>query len=152
MEKVVRQTHSILYWLKRETDSQFAFWEEPIQVWAKNNGIIDETEATIPQQFDNIHLPEFTPKVAFSEIINERKYKPDELITITLRDLGSRFPLTQADYFLNSNFLGSIKQPPFLINFKLSDLETRSVTNELKVVIYDSVRNQTNLTTEILSE
>jgi 1A family penicillin-binding protein len=149
VEKVLQQTHSILYWLNRQSDSQFQFWEGPIRQWATGHGIIDETEAVIPQEFDNIHLPELAPLVAFSETTNGQSYRPDDKISVTLRDLGSRFPLAQADYFLNGGFLGSIKQAPFSISFKLSDSETIQATNELKAVIYDSVRNQTTLTANL---
>ena len=152
VEKVVRQTHSILYWLNRQSDPQFQFWEPPIRQWARSQGLADETEAVIPQEVDNVHLPELAPRVAFSETIDGQSYSPDSKISITLRDLGSRFPLAQADYFLNGEFLGSVKQAPFAINFKLSDSETIQTANELKVVVYDSVRNQTALTANLLNE
>lgn len=152
IEKVVRQVHSILYWLNRQSDPQFQFWEEPVRAWARNNGLVDETEAVIPQEFDNVHLPEFAPEIAFAGNFDEGKYGLDDQITVSLRDRRSHFPLTQADYFLNGEFLGSIKQSPFAITFKLDDVETKKPINELKVVVYDSVRNQTSLTAEIISE
>ncbi len=150
VEKVVRQIHSILYWLNRPNDPQFQFWEESVLAWARNNGITDETEAIIPSGSDNIHLPEFAPKISFVENFEGKKYGSNEQIAASLRDQGSRFPLTQADYFLNGEFLGSIKQAPFLITFKLTDFETTKPINELKVVVYDSVRNQTSLTANLL--
>ncbi|MFH1170846.1 MAG: transglycosylase domain-containing protein [Candidatus Vogelbacteria bacterium] len=152
VEKVVRQIHSILYWLNRQSDSQFQFWEPPIRQWAMRQGLVDETEVVIPQEVDNIHLPELAPRVAFSETIDGRSYSPDSKISVALRDLGSRFPLAQADYFLNGEFLGSVKQSPFAISFKLSDSEIIQTINELKVVVYDGVRNQTTLNQKLLNE
>jgi len=152
VEKVIRQVHSILYWLKRESDPQFPLWEVPVRMWAASQGYLDETEAMIPPQFDNVHVPEFTPRVTWLETIDGRRYRSTDQINISLRDLGSRFPLTQADYFLNNQFLGSVKQAPFSISLKLGDTESLSPTNpnnELKVVVYDSVRNQTNLTARL---
>ncbi len=152
VEKVVRQVHSILYWLNRESDPQFKFWEEPVRAWARSNGIIDETEAVIPTETDNVHLPEYAPEVSFEEDFDNKEYDLNDPITVSLRDRRSHFPLAQADYFLNDEFLGSVKHSPFTITFKLEDVETRKPINELKVVVYDNVRNQTSLTTEITSE
>ena len=152
VEKVFRQVHSILYWLKRESDPQFPLWETPVRQWAAQQGLYDETEAVIPTQLDNVHLPEFTPRVSFSEPIDGQSYQSETQINVSLNDSGSRFPLAQADYFLNNQFLGSIKQAPFLISFKLSDAQNTSQTNELKVIVYDSVRNQTSLTARLISE
>ena len=151
IEKVVRQVHSILYWLKRESDPQFSLWEKSVREWAATQGLVDETEAVIPTATDNVHIPEFTPRVVWAEAIDGRGYRVEDKINIGLRDLGSRFPLAQADYFLNDQFLGSVKQVPFAISFQLSDAMSTAPTNanELKVVVYDSVRNQTSLTANL---
>lgn len=146
VEKVVRQVHSILYWLNRQSDPQFKLWEKPIRDWAAQQGIYDETEQVIPTQFDNVHVPEFAPRASLSGVTEGQSFQPNDKINVSLADSGSRFPLAQADYFLNGEFLGSVKQTPFAISFKLSDSEITSASNELKVVIYDSVRNQTALT------
>ena len=153
VEKVVRQVHSILYWLNRQSDSQFTLWEKPIREWATQQGIYDETEAVIPTQFDNVHVPEFTPRVSLLGVTENQSFRPNEKINVSLTDTGSRFPLVQADYFLNNEFLGSVKQAPFSISFKIDDAISAPSNTfngyELKVIVYDSVRNQTSLTTHL---
>ena len=151
VEKVIRQVHSILYWLNRQADPQFALWDKPVREWAITQGYFDETEAVIPTLTDNVHLPELAPRVVLSGVTDGQSYQPNDKITVSLSDSGSRFPLVQADYFLNNEFLGSVKQAPFAVSFKLGDSETAVIDNELRVTVYDSVRNQTSLTARLVN-
>ncbi len=149
-ERVLRQIHSILYWLDRENDPQFNFWEMPIRQWALGQGIVEQTENDIPQETDDIHGPEFAPEVEIVSPEPTDRYRIGEKINITLDSQPSRFPITRVDFFFNNHFLGSSRQPPFSFSIAPENLtEIIQDTNELKIVVYDAVENQTTVTTNV---
>jgi len=142
-ERVVKQIHSILYWLNRFTDPQFPLWEEPIRQWVSRNGIVEETEAVIPQALDDIHSPELAPLVAIVLDHPSGDYRAGERIVVNLEIQASRFPVARADFFLNNNFLGSRREPPFTFSISPDDRGGfDKEINELRVAVYDSVQNQ----------
>ncbi len=142
-ERVVKQVHSILYWLNRFADPQFPLWEEPIRQWVSQNNIAEETEAVIPQTLDDVHRPELAPRVAIVLDRPAGDYRAGERLVVNLEIPASRFPVTRADFFWNNHFLGSRREPPFTFAVATDEVEEfTKETNELKVVVYDSVQNQ----------
>src|SRR3989344_3040816 len=71
-KKVVREIHSILYWLGRQNDPQFKNWEEPVRKWAALQGFFDEDPSFIPKEYDTVHVPENFPKIKKMEIYPEK--------------------------------------------------------------------------------
>ena len=125
-------------------------WEEPIRQWANAQGFPDETEAVIPQATDDVHRPELAPQVTITSPTPRAIYKMNDRITVAFGIQTARFPVNRADFFLNNNFLGSSRQAPF--NFSISPQEIEEAVkdiNELKVVVYDSVENQTTIISTI---
>lgn len=149
-ERVVKQVHSILYWLNRFNDPQFPLWEEPIRRWVAQSGIVEESETVIPQALDDVHRPEFTPLVAIVLDHPSMDYRAGERVTVNLEIQTTRFPVARADFFLNNNFLGSRREPPFTFTFSTDEAgEFSQETNELKAVVYDSVQNQASVSVPI---
>lgn len=154
-EKVVRQVHSILYWLNRQNDPQFPLWETPVRAWAAQGGLVDETEQIIPTATDDIHRPELAPQVSFLSPTPETTYQSTDQITVNLQiitpPVNNRpgFPPARVDFFLNNTLLGARDRPPFTYTFTPQEFdELIKETNELRVVVYDSVQNQTAVKTE----
>lgn len=151
-ENVVRQVHSILYWVDRnnplgpsplvpENDPQFLYWEYPIQNWLKQNGFVDETDSVIPKDYDNVHLPENIPKVSIAIPANQ-SYSKNAKIPVIITYNG-KFPLSKIDVYVNDEYVGGSSVKPFIVSFVPNELESISDTNTIKVVVYDSVWNKT---------
>ncbi len=151
-EKVLTNVHSILYWLNKDnpngpqpsnprSDPQFELWEQPVRLWAAINGMVDQNKNDIPKDKDDIHKPEFTPEITFTNIDEKDEYDADKPLNVTVEAEGKYKP-TQADFFLNNNYLGSSQKEPFSLVFTPQEIPNISARNELKVVVYDDVRNR----------
>ncbi len=158
-EKVITNVHSILYWVdknnplgsipeKPENDPQFELWEDSVLKWAENQKIKNETIDDIPKELDDVHKPEFNPKITIIEPRPENSYTENSKITIQLQN-SSKFPISRVDVFLNNIYLGSTVSAPFNFSFNPSNIEGVSAKNNLKVIVYDSVKNKGEATTEL---
>jgi penicillin-binding protein 1C len=154
-KQVVREVHSILYWVDRNNprgpepenplaDAQFELWEKPIREWAEKEGLPDETEAVIPKELDSIHGPGLGPRPSLVTPSPSTEYLADGRVTVTLLNQG-RFPLKKVDVFLNNVFVGSSGVQPFSFSFVPAEVEGVANINELRVVVYDAVYNKTEL-------
>lgn len=153
-EKVVREIHSILYWLDKdnprggkpehpEEDSQFELWETPVRKWAEEQKLTDETDAVIPQEFDPIHKAEFAPSVSVLSPKTGEVFSKNSRMQVVLSVSPKKYPLLKAEMYINGVFAGSSFSQPFSFSFVPQELENISETNELKAVIYDNVLNRT---------
>ncbi len=151
-ERVIKQTHSILYWLDKDnprgeapvnpkSDPQFSLWEEPIRRWARGQGLVDETLAGLPTATDDIHRPEYQPVVRIISPTTGTTHTTGQALTVQIEAIG-RFPSTQADFFLNNLYLGSSMVAPFSFTFSPEVIEPLSENNKLKVAVYDTMRNK----------
>lgn len=158
--RVVRQIHSILYWVDKQnptgppptspdSDPQFTLWETAVQKWAKENNITDETLDVIPKDSDSVHLPEFEPRASFLSPNGNTPYDPKSRLAIKIQT-SSHFPLSQADFFMNNTYLGSSKIAPFDIYFVPAETAGFKDTNQLRVVLYDTMMNKTEAETTLL--
>ena len=150
IDKPLTQIHSILYWLDKNNpdgsipenpseDSQFALWEHSVRKWATSKNIREEIESDIPTQFDDIHRPEYAPKISF--VVPP----PDEttyagLIPFTL-SASAKYPISQIDVVLGNRFVGSMKNPPYSFSVDLSKMKDLRPEEVLVINVYDSVGN-----------
>ncbi len=157
--KVVRQVHSILYWVDKNNptgpspvdptlDPQFELWESSVQKWARETGIKDETLDVIPKDKDDVHTKNLAPKVTIISPTSGTIYNPEKRISIQLQN-SSRYPLSQVDFFINDTYLGSSKNSPFDFYFIPLDISNISNSNQIRVVVYDSVMNKTEVETTL---
>ncbi|MBI3633908.1 MAG: PBP1A family penicillin-binding protein [Candidatus Vogelbacteria bacterium] len=149
--KVVRNIHSILYWVNKDdptgsapsdpaSDPQFNLWETQVQKWARESGILNETPQVIPTDVDDVHRPEFAPNISIQSPVATQSYTSTSRIKISIVNKG-KYPISSADYFLNNTYLGSSKTAPFDFSFIPSETSNISTTNTLRIVVYDSVFN-----------
>ncbi|MFZ1019963.1 MAG: transglycosylase domain-containing protein [Minisyncoccia bacterium] len=153
-EKVITNVHSILYWVDKnnilgpapadpESDPQFDHWEIPVQNWwAQNkNKYPVVTLADKPTQTDDIHIEQNKPAVSIIEPDNATIYPPDKKINLKISS-SSVYPLLKMDIFINGVYLQTV-EPPFDFSFTPSDLGNLQSSNDLKVIVYDTVYNNT---------
>ncbi|MDO8482979.1 MAG: penicillin-binding protein [bacterium] len=151
-ERVVKQIHSILYWVDRNNptgpkpvspndDPQFQLWEYPIRKWVTENAVTEETSAVIPTAEDSTHRPEFAPKITITNPVPNLPYGKHGQMVVAV-DIFGRFPISKVDYFINGNFAGSVNRYPWNFSFLPSSVEDIAASNELKVVAYDSALNR----------
>lgn len=151
-KKSVTQVHTILYWLDKrnpmgpapvypQLDSQFTLWETPIRNWIASQNIMEESVSIIPTATDDVHGPNFGPKINIVSPDQNKEYSLKDKIGVFFTVSQGKYPITQADFFINNTFVGSSKTSPFAFYFVPSDLEQIKNINELKVVVYDNVRN-----------
>lgn len=169
-QKFITDVHSILYWIDKknprgprlvnpENDFQYDYWEYAVNEWKIENGYsVATTSATtssqtitsgIPTEFDDVHKPEYQPKVNLSSFDNNAIYLPNEIIAIIPSIEPNKFPISRIDYFLNNSFIDSIKVAPFAVTFKPKNIDGVKNFNILKVVVYDQVFNKTEVTVNL---
>lgn len=145
-KKVIREIHSILYWLGRTNDAQFKNWEEPIRAWAIKNGYFDQDANVIPTTYDDVHLPENFPKIKLKHITpTKTSYSQEENILLKL-DIESKYALSQIDYFDGGEekYLGSAKKYPWEFGINLGEIDqNKNGDAEIKIRIYDVYGNKT---------
>ena len=166
-EKVLTQIHSILYWVNKkdplgpklehpENDPQFSLWETPVRKWAENQHIREQTMSDIPKEYDDVHKPEYAPKITVISPTQNAIYNPQNIMNIQVSQ-QSKFGLEQIDFFLNGTYLGSSNAAPFNFSFvPASVVEISnpvkiggSVKATLKIIAYDKVKNKTETTVPI---
>ncbi|MBI2628304.1 MAG: PBP1A family penicillin-binding protein [Candidatus Niyogibacteria bacterium] len=150
-EKILTQIHSILYWLDKnnplgsesvnpENDPQFKLWEFPIRKWAAAQNISEETNESLPKEFDDVHKPEYQPK------INLIFPKKNELVSrnnfYVKTEIQSYFKIIQVDFFLDGIFLGSKKMPPYELSYDFTARNYFSEKANLIIKAYDEAGNK----------
>lgn len=152
-EVIVRDIHSILYWVDRsnpqgpkpqhpESNPQFERWEYRIAEWVLANNFGTTTVSSIPTEYDDVHKPEFFPQF---EIINPNIidiYNKNQRINIVLSIQPNKYSISKIDYYMNGIFIGS-SQGQNIFSFIPNDTQNTGLENNLKVVVYDTVFNKT---------
>mgnify|MGYP001611790665 FL=1 len=150
-ERVVKETHSILYWINKnnplgenpknpQTDPQFLRWEYPIRKWVDENNIKEENESVIPTEKDNVHIPSNFPKITLN--MGKDVFNKNERVSIDVTQDGGLYQLSKIDFYINNYYVGSSNKKPFSFSFIPDDINNITNTNELKAVGYDSVFNK----------
>lgn len=138
IKKVVRSVHSELYWIN-PSSPQLKNWDPPVRQWALANGYMDEDSSIIPTSYDNIHISENLPKIIGIKLNPDKNiYTIDDGVIIKILT-NNTFPLTEVDYFLNEEFIGSVKEQPFDLAIDLKNAVLGQ--NTIKVKIYDNAGN-----------
>lgn len=160
-EKPITEVHSILYWVDKndpggpipvrpEQDPQFNAWEYSVRKWAEAQRIQDQTINDIPKETDDVHLPEYQPRVSFYS--PPRNIYPSSLLTFTLQ-IEKRFPISYIDIFIDNKFAGSVmpqsQEILYEIRKDITSLDISPGKKILHLTAYDEVGNKGALTSEI---
>jgi 1A family penicillin-binding protein len=154
-ERVVRNIHSILYWVNKSNpqgpppndptqDPQFASWEYAIREWARNQNLTDETSLVVPTSFDNVHSVTAAPRISIQSPSPDRVFQPTETMRVAVTITGEK-PALRMDTFINGSYITSTRSYPFTTDISLSSIESLQSDNVLKVVVYDSIFNRSEV-------
>lgn len=152
-ENVLTQIHSILYWVDEdhENNSQFPMWEYSVRKWVEEQDIKEETIEDIPTEYDDIHKPEYKPEINIVSPTQNSIFKKTDSVRVKIEG-RSHFPLSQIDFYINDNYLGSIKPPINDFVFNISETSLVNKNTQLKLVVYDSVQNKNNYIVNLFFE
>jgi len=159
----ITNVHSILYWLDKnnplkinsglEDDSQYINWEYGVQKWWELNAnkyqII--TEENKPMFYDNIHTEESKPILQINGIDENKKYEPDEKITILINPT-SKNQIQKINIFINKTYLTSLNASPFITSFIPENINDISSDNIIRVIGIDSFGNTNESTKSFIVE
>jgi len=170
-EKVLKQIHSILYWVDKKNplgekpenpgnDPQFILWETPVRNWVSNQNIKEETEDSVPKEYDDVHKPEYIPMINIISPSPNQTFDKNSIITVKIETLTHFFPLKQVDFYLENIYVGSLSSPrpqynggqkPFYeFVFRPDTLDPIKDIYKMKLIIYDSVKNKNEYTIPIV--
>jgi len=161
-EVVVKSVHSILHWINKNNplsgtpenpagDPQYRRWESPVQLWAKQQGLLDESEA-IPTEFDDIHTLENLPSLSVSGIDEDTVYSNDDTITLQVTGEG-KFPLSRVEVYFNDRYITVDDRSPFKFSINLSDGEIDlQEKNSVRVLGIDEVYNRAEYVADLFAE
>ena len=158
-EVVVGGVHSILHWIDRndptgpspktpEDNSQYILWEPIVQKWALQNGYTNENSITAPTQTDDIHLPEFFPRISVISPSPSASYSNNSRIPVNL-SIESKYPISVVEFYLNDLYVGTSQNAPFELSLVPSEFNADIGSNRLRIVAKDSVFNRTELEIQI---
>jgi len=149
-EKVITQIHSILYWIDKNNffgaspkemseDPQFKSWEFSVRKWVESSKIKEETIDNIPKEFDDIHKPEYRPRI--SVISPSGPVSKSGNIHIKAI-VSAKYKISQVDFFIGTNYIGLKKESPYEIYYNLNNLQNISSNENLIIKAYDEMGNR----------
>ena len=119
-------------------DFQFKNWQEGINRWFRQNSL---PPPALPTEFDDLHLPEKSPKITFLSPAAGEVIKT-ELKNISVK-VEATFPLREVSLFIDDELSGT-KTSPILasnLNFPFNSLPSAG-THRIKITAYDAVGNK----------
>ncbi|MEI7513296.1 MAG: PBP1A family penicillin-binding protein [bacterium] len=146
-EIVNNDIHDILYWVSKDNyfqkpnnpsnDPQFSRWEYSVDIWAAQNGQNYISPYNPPTSYDDIHTPGSAPTISINTP-SQNSFAKNEKVKITT-NINAKFPIAKSSVFINNVLVGGLTNNSF--SFVPQNIDSISDSNELKVVIYDSVQN-----------
>ena len=124
-----------------QDDPQWKNWQDALDAWLAQNGL---TQAPLPEEFDDVHTPEKSPKIAFPALNRENVLSaPLDEITI---HVTAAFSLQEVSLFVDDELIES-RTSPFAagdITFNLPSPLYPGKHN-IKITAYDTVGNKSAL-------
>ncbi len=146
-EKSFQEVHCILYYVNKDypqvpspsdptTDPQFSNWEMTVEVWAKNNGWVNQSP---PREYDDVHTPENQPVIKILSPFNEEVIRQRN-INISA-EVYAKLGIKQVDFFFDDELIGVDSREPFALNFNLPSRLTGQ-KHFIKIRAYDQFLNR----------
>ena len=96
----------------------------------------------IPQEFDDVHLPAYAPKMTIISPLANEIHDINEPINVKVA-YQTHFPLKSIDFFLGDVYIGSTDRPPFEFSFTPAKILPEGKLQEnLRLVAYDEALNK----------
>lgn len=143
--------HSILHWIDKNnplnkeipeeiTDSQYNSWEYGVNNWWQQNKIKYDYEIEIPTEYDDVHTS--LSKPVFEVIgLENKKYNKEDNILVEIK-MESRNIIKKIDVFVNNTYLTSLKNKPYVFNFKPVDISDINQKNNIRIIVLDVLGNK----------
>jgi 1A family penicillin-binding protein len=153
----IPNVHSILYWVDKSNplglvptdpynDPQFNSWEYGVQNWMLSHPIYPLSK---PTSYDDVHTAATKPVITVTSPSQNVEYNKDSRIGVML-SVTAHYTVTKANFYLNDELVGALDSAPFVLNFVPSETNSYKIgTNNLRVVVYDSVYNKGETTIPI---
>jgi membrane peptidoglycan carboxypeptidase len=148
-EVFIPNVHEILNWVDKNNpagpapanpsdDPQYNHWEYPVKVWLQTQNIPNPIK---PVVYDDVHTKDRSPKISIVNPSANSTYTKDQKITVQITNQGI-YSLSKLDFYINSTYIGSAANPPFLFSFVPRETYSISQQNTLKIVATDSIFNK----------
>lgn len=170
-EKIYAEAHNILYYAdpgdprgnqpeNPENNPQFINWEFPVTKWQKQSYCFKEKisiegtgnfntkekcvdfSAEPPAEYDDIHTLENRPQITAIAPQDQTIYAKGNVVKIQIETQG-RYAISQADFFVDNEFIGSDTINPYSLNFTIPN-DTIKNQYIIEVKIYDIMGNSNN--------
>lgn len=159
---VVPEVHTILHWVNKndprgpspvspQNDSQYLLWETPVREWVLSQHISEGDRSFIPTEYETNHRSDAISDITLTGSDFSVYHSPDETIEFSVSAL-SMFPIRNMEVFLNNELISKKTSEPFFFSFVPRNFSSLSTTNNITVVIYDSVLNKTTKSFQLLIE
>lgn len=157
VKKIFRQDHNILYYVDKDdprgpepgnpaaNDPAFTNWENAVQDWVKRQAIAADPNNLNPEistdlpptEYDDVHLPEFTPTV---QILSPSAGQGIESTTFDVyADASAPKGISKVEFYVDNVLLGTASSSPYQATLNVSAFSQGFHT--LKVIAYDPVEN-----------
>ncbi len=166
-EVVVNGVHTILHWIDKsnpngpiptnpQNDSQYEYWEYGVRKWfdnwrMSNPGFIESSVINMPNEKDNVHTLENSPRVNISTPIQNSILKLRIKTSLEL-SVDSKYPLIKSELYVNDRYISTNSTNPKSIPFIPVDVGMAIGRNVIKVIVYDNVLNNGVSTVDIMVE
>lgn len=149
-ERIIQEIHDILHWVDKDdprgpiptnpaADPQYQNWESPVATWAATQNISNST--TIPTETDNVHLPEYQPKGALTNLPSG-PVAEGSTIAVSLQTTA-KYPIKHLDIFWDGEFIKSQTNNFTTISLDVPTAgDDASQRHTLQVRIYDTMENR----------
>ena len=156
-EIAIPNLHSILYWVDKSdpngpqptdptTDPQYNSWEYAVQQWLLSH---PQPAVVEPAAYDDVHTLANKPQINLLSPTANAQYGQTDRITVSFTT-NAKYQIASADFYLNGELIGTSDTTPFTLNFVPSSISSLIPgVNNLKVVVYDSVYNEGDVTVPI---
>jgi len=154
--------HTILHWVDKsdpngppptnpKEDSQYENWEYGVRKWfdtwkLSNPDFTETVNIQVPTAVDDVHTIENQPKVTLKT--NDTLFNKNDRVSIDVKTSG-KYPIKKTELYINNKFISSNESTPDFISFFPVDIDGASGTLNLKVIVYDTVYNKGEASTQI---
>ncbi|MCK9351292.1 MAG: penicillin-binding protein [Candidatus Paceibacterota bacterium] len=125
-------------------DSQYWLWEYPIRIWAGQNpgnpGIFQPLSAPATQSQSD------APKIVLVSPQPGSTYTVGQKVPVSFQG-SSKYAMSRAEMYINGVIAQTLYSPPFDFSFYPGHIRSIQNDNTLKIVVYDTNGNRSQLST-----
>ncbi len=125
------------------SDPQYWLWEYPIRIWANQNPGNIGTYS--PSSANQTQTPSDAPKIVLISPQPGNTYSMGQKIPVGFQG-SSKYPMSRAELYINGIISQTLYNPPFDFSFYPGHIQNIQAENTLKIVVYDTNGNRSQLT------